>query len=89
MASGAGSDFYYRRNRLRCNTRTTNAPAASASGIAVHPAEACALHRAVRDSADQLEPGFMDGVDFEFEEFVVTEAIGLTLHGTDFVIGAL
>jgi hypothetical protein len=26
--------------------------------------------------------------DFEFEEFVVSEAVGLSFHGIDFVAGA-
>ena len=30
----------------------------------------------------------MDGVDFEFEEVFVSEAIGLSLHGFDFVVGS-
>ena len=31
----------------------------------------------------------MDGVDFEFEELDVAEAVGLAFHGFDFVVGAL
>ena len=31
----------------------------------------------------------MKGQDFEFEEFQVTEAVGLAFHGFDLVIGAL
>jgi hypothetical protein len=30
----------------------------------------------------------VDGHDFEFEEFQISEAIGLTFHGFDFVVGA-
>ena len=31
----------------------------------------------------------METQDFEFEEFLVAEAVSLTFHGLDFVIGAL
>jgi len=30
----------------------------------------------------------MDGHDFEFEEFHISESIGHTFHGFDFVVGA-
>jgi hypothetical protein len=30
----------------------------------------------------------MEGIDFEFEEFGVPEAVGLALHGADFVVGS-
>jgi hypothetical protein len=30
----------------------------------------------------------VDGVDFKFKEFLVTEAVGLSFHGFDFVVGA-
>jgi len=31
----------------------------------------------------------MDGHDFEFKEFEVSESIRLTFHGVDFVFGSL
>ena len=31
----------------------------------------------------------MESQDFEFEKFLVMEAVSLTFHGLDFVIGAL
>ena len=31
----------------------------------------------------------MEGIDLEFEEFVISETVGLTLHRSDFVVGAL
>ena len=30
----------------------------------------------------------MESEDFEFEEFVVSESVGLAFHGFDFVVGA-
>ena len=30
----------------------------------------------------------MDGIDFEFEEVFVTEAVGLSFHSFDFVVGS-
>ena len=39
-------------------------------------------------SSDKCVLGFMNCLDFELEEFKVSEAVGLSFHGFDFVIGA-
>ncbi len=39
-------------------------------------------------SSDQCVFSLMETEDFEFEELTISEAVGLSFHGLDFVVGA-